>query len=73
MIAVVQVDPEGMGCLREQMCHPLATVVFFPQWPGGSRLASERTDDNGLRQMFFSFCLGPGCTLAKKSEAGRRT
>ena len=33
-------DPRGLACLREQMCHPLATVVPFPQWPCGRRWAS---------------------------------
>lgn len=30
----------GLACLWEQMCHPLATVVPFPQWPCGRRWAS---------------------------------
>lgn len=33
-------DPGGFACLREQMCHPLATVVPYPQWPCGRRWAS---------------------------------
>lgn len=33
-------DPRGLGCLREQMCRPLATVVPYPQWPCGRRRAS---------------------------------
>lgn len=33
-------DPGGLACLREQMCHPLATVVPFPQWPCGRQWAS---------------------------------
>lgn len=33
-------DPGGLACLREQMCHPLATVVPYPQWPCGRRWAS---------------------------------
>lgn len=48
MIAMLQVDPQGMGCLWEQMCHPLATVVLFPQCPGGSSLGKKRTQDNAL-------------------------
>lgn len=32
--------PGGLACLWEQMCHPLATVVPFPQWPCGRRWAS---------------------------------
>ncbi len=33
-------DPGGLACLGEQMCHPLATVVPYPQWPCGRRWAS---------------------------------
>lgn len=39
-LAEARDDPGGFGCLREQMCHPLATVVPYPQWPCGRRWAS---------------------------------
>lgn len=58
MIAVLQVDPQGMGCLWEQMCHPLATVVVFPQCPGGSSLGKKRTEDNALGKLLSCLCLG---------------
>lgn len=51
MITVLQVDPRGMGCLWEQMCHPLATVVLFPQCPGGSSLGKKRIEDNAVGKL----------------------
>lgn len=39
-LAEARDDPGGLACLREQMCHPLATVVPYPQWPCGRRWAS---------------------------------
>lgn len=39
-LAEARDDPGGFACLREQMCHPLATVVPYPQWPCGRRWAS---------------------------------
>lgn len=40
MLAEVRSDPQGFVCLREQTCHPLATVVPYPQCPCGSIWAS---------------------------------
>lgn len=39
-LAEARDDPGGLACLREQMCHPLATVVPYPQWPCGRRWAN---------------------------------
>lgn len=39
-LAEARDDPGGLACLREQMCHPLATVVPYPQWPCGRRRTS---------------------------------
>lgn len=36
-LAEARDDPRALACLREQMCHPLATVVPYPQWPCGRR------------------------------------
>lgn len=59
MIAVLQVDPQGAGCLREQMCHPLATVVLFPQCPGGSSLGEMMPRVNR-------------CAIGTRTQARRR-
>ncbi|KAK2909823.1 hypothetical protein Q8A73_007538 [Channa argus] len=39
-LAEARDDPGGLRCLREQMCHPLATVVPYPQWPCGRQRGS---------------------------------
>lgn len=39
-LAEARDDPGGFARLREQMCHPLATVVPYPQWPCGRWWAS---------------------------------
>lgn len=44
MIAAMPADPWGIACLKEQMCRPLATVVFYPQCPGGSSWARNRKE-----------------------------
>lgn len=49
-------DPGGLACLREQMCHPLATVVPNPQWPCGRRWASC-----GLKMIPHSTSSHVGC------------
>lgn len=61
MMAMLQVDPRGMGCLWEQMCHPLATVVLFPQCPVGSSLGKKRTEDNVLGKLLRRLRSGLGC------------
>lgn len=45
-LAEARDDPRGLACLREQMCHPLATVVPYPQWETEGSLRTE--DDTSL-------------------------